>query len=206
MARPVQVKVCGITNAEDAVAAAEAGAAAVGFNFYPHSPRYVDPKGAAAIARELPASVCRVGVFVDENLDRVAAIVAQVGLTAVQFHGNESPEYCREWSDTKVIKALRVRERGAATVAQTYAVDFILADAYVEGRLGGTGARIDPALLAGFERQRLILAGGLTAENVAEAVRMVRPFGVDVASGIESAPGRKNWTLMRRFIAYARSA
>jgi len=198
--------VCGITNVEDALAAVDAGAFALGLNFYPHSPRYVHPQEAGAIVKSLPGSVWAVGVFVDEVWERVAGIAAEVGLTALQFHGDESPAFCGEWKGKRVIKALRVRDRHAAAVAATYAVDFILADAYVEGRFGGTGTRIATQFLAGFDRSRLILAGGLTPDTVAAVVRVVRPFAVDVASGVESAPGKKDWNLMKRFIANARAA
>jgi phosphoribosylanthranilate isomerase len=203
---PVQVKICGITNRDDAMAAVDAGAAAVGLNFYPHSPRRVDIRVAAEIVHALPGSVCTVGVFVDAARAQVEAIGAHVALAALQFHGSEPPELCVGWTGKKVIKALRVRDPHAAVLARRYGVDFILADAYVEGQFGGTGQRIASDLLTDLDRTRLILAGGLTADNVAEAVRAVRPFAVDVASGVERAPGRKDWDLMRRFIANARSA
>lgn len=196
---------CGLTNLDDALAAVDAGAAALGFNFYPRSQRYVSPAAAGEIIARLPGSACTVGVFVDEPRSRVAAIAAQVGLRALQFHGNESPELCRAWSQ-KIIKAIRVRDRAAAMHARVYDVDFMLADAYVEGQFGGTGTRVVLELLASFDRRRLILAGGLTAENVAAAIRAIRPFAVDVASGVEAAPGKKDWRLMRRFIANAQAA
>ncbi len=201
----VRVKICGITNRDDAAAAVEAGAAALGFNFYPRSARFVQPDVVAEIVARVPPGVCTVGVFVDETRARVAAIAAQAGVTALQFHGTESPEFCQAW-EQKVIKALRVGDATAARHAARYAVDFILADAYVEGQPGGTGRRIVPEHLHGFERTRLILAGGLNPDNVADAVRAVRPFAVDVASGVESAPGQKDWDLMRRFIAHAHAA
>ncbi len=201
----VRVKVCGITNLDDALAAAEAGAAAIGFNFYSRSPRFVQPGTAAKIVSRLPRSVCTVGVFVNEPRERVAAIAAQVGVSALQFHGDETAEYCRVWAQ-KVVKAIQVKGPDAAELARAYDVDFILADAYVRGYFGGTGRRVALAHLGGFDRDRLILAGGLTLENVAEAVRAVRPFGVDVASGVESAPGKKDVALMRRFIARAHAS
>jgi len=202
---PILVKVCGITSLADGLAAVEAGAAAVGFNFCPASPRYVPPATAAAIASRLPRSVCTVGVFVNEARDHIVAVAQQVGLTALQFHGEEAPAFCDGWG-RKTIKAIRVCDERAAALARQYAVDFILADAYVEGQRGGTGKRIGPALLEGFDRRRLILAGGLTPDNVAEAVRAIRPFAVDVASGVERAPGEKDAGLMRRFIAHAQAA
>jgi len=204
MTGEVRVKICGLTNLDDARAAVDAGASALGFNFCPRSPRYVAPEAAAEIVARVPRSICTVGVFVDEVREHVAAIVSQVGLTAVQFHGDESPEFCQTWQQ-KVVKAIRVRDGHAAARAHRYAVDFILADAYVEGQHGGTGRRIVPILLEGFERHRLILAGGLTPQNVTEIVRVVRPFAVDVASGVERAPGKKDAQLMRRFIAHAQT-
>lgn len=202
---PVRVKICGLTNLDDACAALEAGADALGFNFYPSSPRFVPPETAAQIVAGLPQPRCIVGVFVDAPRHHIARIARQVGLTALQFHGDEAPELLQSWPQ-KVIKAIRVRDRHAADAARRYAVDFILADAYVEGQFGGTGSRLAVELLDGFDRGRLILAGGLTPENVAAAVGVVRPFAVDVASGVERSPGRKDWNRMRRFIAHAHAA
>lgn len=201
----VRVKVCGITNLDDALAALEAGADALGFNFHAPSPRSLSPDAAADIVARLPGSTCTVGVFVNASRQDIERVAGRVGLTALQFHGDEDPEFCRSWPQ-KIIKALRVRDRSGAAAARAYAVDFILADAYVGDRFGGTGRRIALEYLEGFDRGRLILAGGLTPENVTDAVRAVRPFGVDVASGIERAPGRKDWDLMRRFIAHAHAA
>jgi phosphoribosylanthranilate isomerase len=201
----VRVKICGITAIDDALAAVDAGAAALGFNFYERSPRYITPARAADIVARIPSGVCTVGVFVDEESTRVTEIAREVGLTALQFHGHETPERCGGWQQ-KVIKAIRVRDRHAAAEARTYAVDFILADAYVAGRLGGTGRRVATEFLDGFDRSRLILAGGLTVENVGVTVHVVRPFAVDVASGVECAPGKKDANLMKRFIAHAQAA
>jgi phosphoribosylanthranilate isomerase len=206
MAGAVRVKICGLTNLDDVLAALDAGADALGFNFYPPSPRYVAPQRVAEMVVRVPSHVWTVGVFVDEARERVAQIAAATGLTALQFHGNESPEYCADWAGKTVIKAVRIRDRQAAAAARTLAVDFILADAYVEGRFGGTGTQVETQLLADVDASRLILAGGLTPENVVVAVQTVRPFGVDVASGVESAPGRKDWSLVRRFIANAHAA
>ena len=205
MLGPVRVKVCGITTLDDARAALDAGAAALGFNFYSPSPRFVRPDVAAGIIAQLPRTTCSVGVFVNASRPEVSRIAEQTGLTTLQFHGNEAPDFCTAWPQ-KVIKGLRVRDRYAAAEALRYSVDFILVDAYVEGQFGGTGKRIGVELLEGFDRERLILAGGLSPDNVAEAVRTVRPFAVDVASGIERAPGKKDWELMRRFIVHAHAA
>ncbi len=205
MPERVRVKVCGITNLDDALAALDMGADALGFNCYPPSPRFVPPAVAAEIVARLPGTTCTAGVFVNASRQEVESIAARVGFTALQFHGNEDPSFCRGWPQ-KVIKAIRVRDRKAAAEALRYAVDFILADAYVEERFGGTGQRVALEHLDGFERRRLILAGGLTPQNVAAAVRTVQPFAVDVASGIEQSPGKKDWTLMRRFITHAHGA
>ncbi len=201
----VNVKICGVTVVEDARAAAELGAAAIGFNFYPGSPRFVSPRAARQIAAALPPQICRVGVFVNEPRERIAAIAEEVGLTALQFHGSEAPEECERWR-WKTIKAVRVRDVSAAEAARAYPVDFILADAYVEGTFGGSGKRVEARLLREFDPQRLIVAGGLTPDNVGEIVRLVRPFAVDVASGVERTPGRKAPALMRRFIENAIAA
>jgi len=201
----VKVKICGVTRIADALVAAEAGAAAVGLNFYPPSPRCVTVEMARDIVSVLPPSVCPVGVFVNESRQRVSEIADAVGLRGLQFHGEESPADCEGWG-LKVIKAVRVRDRESIGDLASYPVDFILLDAYLEGRPGGTGHRFAWELAAACESSRLILAGGLTPENVAEAVRAVRPAGVDVASGVESEPGIKDAGRMRRFIANAHTA
>jgi len=199
------VKVCGVTSVADALLAAEAGADAIGLNFSPHSPRRVAIDVAATISAALPAGVCRVGVFVDAPREEVRAIAAQVGLDALQFHGSEDPASCAGWH-CKTIKALRVRDADTLARAGAYAVDLILADAYVEGRFGGTGQRVPADWLVSVPSERLILAGGLTPDNVADAIRAVRPLAVDVASGVERAPGVKDREKVERFIANAKTA
>lgn len=201
----VRVKICGVTTAEDALLAAHAGAFAIGFNFHPRSPRCIEPAAAARIAAVLPREVWRVGVFVDRTRADLERIAAAADLTALQLHGDEPAELCRGWS-MPVIKAGRVRERTDVERLLAYPVELILVDAYVEGVPGGTGARLDWSLLEGFERTRLILAGGLTPENVGEAVRAVRPFAVDVASGVEARPGHKDPDKVKRFIHHAQAA
>ncbi|MDX2168721.1 MAG: phosphoribosylanthranilate isomerase [Deltaproteobacteria bacterium] len=202
----VKVKICGVTSVADALHAAAAGADAIGLNFHPPSPRCVSVEAAAEIAAALPRGVCRVGVFVDQPRDRVAAIAARVGLDGVQFHGHESPDDCRDWQLT-TIKAVRVRDaRTLRDAARDYAVAWLLADAYVAGVPGGTGTRVPLEWLTDVARARLILAGGLTAETVADAVRVVRPAAVDVASGVERAPGVKDPEKVERFITNARMA
>jgi len=197
----VRVKICGITNLGDALVARDAGAWAIGFNFYPGSPRYVAAEDAATIIAEIEGVVC-VGVFVNEDADNVRAIAAQAGLHALQFHGDENPAYCSGWS-TPVMKALRIRDGSSVAAACSFAVDYILADSFTESAYGGTGRAFAWDLLRPLEKSRLILAGGLDPENVAEAVRVVRPFAVDVASGVESEPRRKDPEKIRRFVTNA---
>ena len=200
-----KVKICGITSVADAVAAAEAGAAAIGLNFYPRSPRRVSVETAARIVAAVPERVCVVGVFVDAPQADVRRIADTVGLDALQFHGRESPPFCEGWR-SKVIKAIRLRGRASLAELASYRVDFLLVDAYVEGSPGGTGTLVPWEWLQDVPTGRLILAGGLTADNVGAAVRQVRPFAVDVASGVERAPGIKDAEKMRRFVANAQSA
>jgi phosphoribosylanthranilate isomerase len=199
------VKICGVTSVADALMAVDAGADAIGLNFAAQSPRRVSVDVAAEIASALPRGVWRVGVFVDAARDAVQSIAERVGLDVLQFHGSESVELCDGW-DRKTIKAVRVRDAAALAQAAVYRVDFLLADAYVEGIAGGTGQRVPLAWLGAVPRQRLILAGGLTPENVAAAVNAVRPAGVDVASGVEREPGVKDPEKVKRFIANARIA
>jgi len=199
------VKICGITTIEDALAAVSSGADAIGLNFYAPSPRCVTPETARTIAAAVPTDVLTIGVFVNETRERIAAVQQYAGLRGVQFHGDEDPESCDGWSVT-TIKAVRLGSPADARQLSEYRVDFILVDAYVEGHFGGTGKPINVEHLGDLDRRRLILAGGLTPDNVAPRVRLVRPFGVDVASGVESVPGRKDHERMRRFIEHARAA
>lgn len=201
----IRVKICGVTRVADALHAARAGADAIGLNFAAVSPRRVSVAQAAEIAAALPASVCRVGIFVDADRAAIAAVLAAVPLDALQFHGDEAPALCAGW-DRKTIKAVRVRGPETLAAARDYAVDFLLADAWVPGQAGGTGQRVPLDWLRDVARERLILAGGLTPDTVADAVRAVRPAGVDVASGVETAPGIKDPEKVERFIANARLA
>jgi phosphoribosylanthranilate isomerase len=203
----VRVKICGITHPEDALEAVEAGADALGFMFYERSPRHVDLAEAGDIARRLPPFVAKVGVFVNPTADYVRQAIAQSGLDTLQFHGEESSDFCSQFG-LKVIKAFRVSDASLLPALLAYATDAWLLDSYVPGQLGGTGECFnwDLALEAKSHGRPIILAGGLTPENVAEAVRRVRPFGVDVSSGVESAPGEKDADKMRAFIAAARMA
>jgi phosphoribosylanthranilate isomerase len=203
----IRIKICGITSAADALTAVQAGADALGFMLYQTSPRRVKREQAATIIRVLPPFVTKVGVFVNPTEAEVRAAIAEVGIDTLQFHGEESPEFCRQFG-LKVIKAFRVRDAGSLQQAQLYASEAWLLDSYVAGQPGGTGVTVNWELAADAARRHswVILAGGLTPKNVADAVQKVRPFGVDVASGVESAPGEKDPDKVRAFIAAARSA
>lgn len=203
----VQVKICGLTNAAEAQAAAAAGADLIGFMFYERSPRHVSLDRAAEIAGQLAPSVVRVGVFVNPSRELVAEAIARCGLNLLQFHGEESPEFCTQFG-LMTMKAFRVRDRESLKALPAYSTDAWLLDAFTPGQLGGTGERFnwDLAAEAGRLGRPIFLAGGLTPENVAEAVRRARPFGVDVSSGVESAPGRKDPAKVRAFIAAAKAA
>jgi phosphoribosylanthranilate isomerase len=201
----VSVKICGITNVDDARAAVEAGADALGFVFYPPSPRYVTPERARQIVHALPPFVTTVGLFVDEAAETINSIAARCGLDRVQLHGRETPAFC-QLVERPVIKAFRVR--GADSLAQLprYQVAAYLLDAYVEGALpGGTGASFAWELAVEAKAYGpVILAGGLTPENVRRAIRQIRPYGVDVSTGVERAPGLKDHAKLRAFIARAK--
>ncbi len=197
----VKVKICGITNIEDAIAAVELGADALGFVFYKNSPRCVDKETAREIIRSLPPFVAKVGVFVDEKEDVVREIQDYCGLTAVQFHGNESKEYCARFSN--VIKAFRVKDETSLFQVKEYEpyVSAVLFDTYKEDAFGGTGDVFDWCMLNGFSFGKpVVVSGGMDVSNVELAIVSVNPYAVDSSSGIESEPGRKDHDKMKRFI------
>ncbi|HHW42965.1 phosphoribosylanthranilate isomerase [Desulfofundulus thermobenzoicus] len=201
----IRVKICGITDLETALLAAEAGADALGFVFA-GSPRYIAPETARRISRALPPFVTRVGVFVDAPLETIREMVHFCSLDAVQLHGQEPPEYCR-LLPCRVIKAFRIEDGGGLPDFAGYPADAFLVDTAVPGKAGGTGRTFNWQLVAGLNLPRpLILAGGLNPENVGRAVSTVRPYGVDVSSGVErdGRPGIKDPDKIRRFIAAAR--
>ena len=207
----IRVKICGITTLADARAAIAAGADALGFVFVPGTPRFIAPDLAGEIVRELPPFIARVGLFVDAETRTVAEALVRSGMDTLQFHGEETPDLVRQFRRAvKVMKAFRVRGEETLMRLPAYAdaVDAILLDAYVAGAHGGTGAQFDwnLAVQARDLGRPLVLAGGLTPANVAEAVRTVRPYGVDVSSGVESAPGRKDPAKLAEFVRAAKSA
>jgi phosphoribosylanthranilate isomerase len=209
-----KVKVCGITNLEDARVTAEAGADLMGFIFYPPSPRHVRPDQARDIVIQLrsqsPISGLRfVGVFVDQSPEIVAQTLDFCRLDCAQLHGAEPPETVAALMEQEfgVIKAFRVRDGASLNEIERYQATAYLLDAYVPGQPGGTGRRFDWKLAADASKYgAVILAGGLTSNNVAEAVETVRPWGVDVSSGVEAEPGQKDHHKLRRFIAAAKSS
>ena len=202
-----RVKICGITNLADAQATVEAGADALGFNFYEKSPRFVSLKTAAAISKQLPPFVMRVGVFVDAEPDFILRAIAQGGLTMLQFHGDELPEFCTQFG-LMSMKAFRIRDAESLKRIPDYLTDAYLLDAFSSTTLGGTGETFnwDLAVVAQKFGKPIFLAGGLTPQNVAEAVKKVQPVGVDVSSGVESAPGKKDHAKLKAFIEAAKAA
>jgi phosphoribosylanthranilate isomerase len=199
------IKVCGITRVEDALHAVEQGATAIGFVFWPRSPRAVTAAQAAEISSRLPSHVMRVGVFVDEPVSGIRTTVGQVGLTAVQLHGDEPPAYA-DVLDWPVLRAVSVADLTQASELWAPATA-LLVDNIDPIRRGGTGTSIDWAQAAAIAHTRkVVLAGGLTPENVAGAIHAVHPFGVDVSSGVEAAPGVKDFGKVSRFVTNARRA
>jgi phosphoribosylanthranilate isomerase len=198
-----KVKICGLTRPEDAELAVASGAWAIGMVFHPDSPRCVEVDQAAEIATTHRRRCEVAGVFVNAPLDDVLATLGSVPLTMLQLHGDEGPSYCAEAArrtGLKVIKAVRVKDGHAVRALSAYPTDFHMLDAHVSGAYGGTGRRFDWELAAGHSRKPpLVLSGGLTPENVAEALATARPYAVDVASGVEEAPGRKDRDKLRRF-------
>jgi phosphoribosylanthranilate isomerase len=198
----VKVKICGVRTVEEAEAALEAGADALGFNFWPQSPRYISPQAAYEIIDHLSPVVSAVGVFVNEEANRIIEIASEVGLTAVQLHGDESPAFCERLGSIKTIKAIRVGQDFDLSVIESYPVSMVLLDSDIRGSYGGTGQRFDWRIAIEAKRlARIILAGGLTADNVWEAITQVRPAAIDVCSGVEAEPGRKDFDRLKRFMA-----
>jgi len=205
----IKVKICGITNIEDALASCEYGADALGFIFYKKSPRFIEPERVKKIIRELPPFVTTVGVFVDDDADRISEIADAAKLDIIQLHGSEPPEFCNVFK-RKIIKAFKIQEQGARGKGQEneirrYTVSAYLLDTYKEGVEGGTGETFNWEIAKeakGFGR--IILAGGLTPQNVAEAVETVMPYGVDVSSGVEQKPGKKDLQKVKNFIERAK--
>ncbi len=212
-----RIKICGITTPADARLAAQAGADAIGINFYAGSPRFVEAKVAEEIAAAVPATVAKVGVFVNQTVERIEALISQVPLDFVQLHGDEPPEMFAELGPARIIKAFRSQDSGLTPVADflaacglAHAPAAVLIDAHAPGQFGGTGVSLDWTTVGNDTSLPpdvpLLLAGGLNADNVAEAIRLARPFGVDVASGVELSPGVKDADSVRAFVENAARA
>ena len=199
------VKICGVTRPDDAAQAVAAGADAIGVNLWPGSRRHVDEAAARAVLAAVPASVVKVGVFVNAPADEVAARLRDLGLDRAQLHGDERAMDYARLDPARIIRVVRVEDEASFAAAAAWRPGLWLYDAFVEG-FGGGGRLAPWALVARHARRPFLLAGGLTPENVAAAVTTTRPDGVDVASGVESAPGRKDAARVAAFIAAARAA
>ena len=207
----VKVKVCGITSLADAEKALEYGADALGFNFYPPSPRYLAPDKARAIVHQLPEAAWNVALFVNEAKERIRQVLAAgtlpdgpSGYKGIQFHGEESPEDCRGW-DIQVIKAFRLKEKQFLEKLHNFPADYYLLDSWSSG-YGGSGASFPWEWLEGFDTGKIILSGGLHLGNVADAIRRLHPYGIDVCSGVELRPGVKDHEKIKHFISAAKEA
>ncbi|MEK6949412.1 MAG: phosphoribosylanthranilate isomerase [Nanoarchaeota archaeon] len=197
-----KVKICGITNLEDAINAAKLGADYLGFNFYKKSPRYIDEKKAKKIIEKMPNNVKKVGIFVNEELNNVADIANKLNLDLVQLHGDEKPEYCKQLKDKSkksIIKAFRIKNSRDIKNMERYNADFLMFDAHKEGMFGGTGKTFDWKIIKAVKRP-FFLSGGLNPENAGEAIKIAKPFAVDVASGVEENPRKKDYNKMKDFI------
>ena len=202
-----RVKICGITSLADAQVAVAAGADVLGFNFFEGSPRHISLEKAAEIAKQIPPAVLRAGVFVNAPEEFITRASGGCGLNLLQFHGDETPEYCVQFG-LMSMKAIRIRDAASLKEMARFSTDAYLLDAFSPAARGGTGERFNWELAVEAQKfgKPVFLAGGLTPENVADAVRKVRPFGVDVASGVESSPGKKDHAKIRAFIAAVRNA
>ncbi len=201
----VRIKICGITNPEDALFATDLGVDALGFVFYSKSPRYIEPKEAHKIIQLLPPFLTKVGVFVNETTARVNEIIELTGIDIVQLHGQEPPEYCQKL-ERKVIKAFRIASNFNLEQVGAYKVDAYLLDTYVKGIYGGTGESFDWEIAKRAKRYgRIILAGGLNPENIEAAIQQVRPYAVDISSGVEIRPGKKDRRKLEQLVLQVRN-
>jgi len=202
----VKVKICGITNLEDALASVRAGCDALGFAFFRKSPRYVTPQKVSSIVKHLPSHIIKIGVFVNARQDSVKRIARMCHLDMLQFHGTETPEYCRKFADYKVIKVFRVKDKLDLQEIQRYKPFAYLFDTFVKSKMGGTGKNFDWKLIRQLKglRSPVFLSGGLAAGNVKKAIRIAEPCWVDVCSSIEMIPGKKDYLKVREFIKTAK--
>ncbi len=200
----VKVKICGLTNLDDALAAVEFGADALGFNFWAESPRHVTPEKVKEMVEEIPPSVIKVGLFVNERFETIRDIAVDLSLDALQFHGDETPFFCEQFS-VPYWKAFRPRDERGLELLKKYHCEYYLIDTFLEKGYGGTGIVGNWDLAREAKKiGKVILAGGLTPDNVEVAIRSVRPAGVDVASGVEERPGKKDHAKLEEFITKAK--
>jgi phosphoribosylanthranilate isomerase len=203
----IRIKICGITHIDDAMAAIDFGADALGFVFFKGSPRYITLEKAASIIRKLPPFISTVGVFVDESVKEIEEIVAATCLDIIQLHGDETPEACH--ASRRIVKAIRVKSIDSLEPLKTFTghVSAFLLDAYAPDTLGGTGLKFNWDIAVEAKQfGRIILAGGLTPDNIQQAIRHVMPYGVDVSSGVEAEKGRKDHQKLKLFIERAKTA
>lgn len=209
----VKIKICGITCAQDATWAANLGADFIGLNFYQDSPRKVSPQNAIEILKEIPPFVSSVAVFVNEDSKNIVKLIKKLNVALIQLHGEETVEYCRQLKEAvpgiKIIKAFKIKDKSILETMKQYLeiADYFLLDAFVEDMAGGTGVTFnwDLAIKVKEFGKSIFLAGGLTPENVQEAGDKVKPFAMDVASGVEHSPKRKDYDKMKEFIAKAKN-
>ncbi len=203
----IRVKICGITNIGDAYWAAEFGADALGFIFYPKSPRYIAPEKVRGIIQKIPGSMGRVGVFVNQEIQAVKEIMSFCGLRLIQLHGDESPQYCARFPRSALIKTVSVCTEEEVRKLENYPVRTILVDARKPGCYGGTGKNSDWTLAMKVKgKHPLILAGGLNKENIKRAIETVKPCAVDINSGVETSPGKKDPHKIREIMEIIRAA
>ena len=193
----IPTKICGITRIEDAKVAIENGASALGFIFYNKSPRYITIKQAMSISNKISKSISLVGVFVNQDQSFINNAIKNIPLNMIQLHGDESQKFCKKFS-VPVIKAIRIKDKESLDIIKKYNVDGLLLDTYSENKFGGTGKSFDWKLLNNFKNKPIILSGGLTPKNIIEAISIVNPIAIDVNSGVELSPGRKNHKLIQQ--------
>lgn len=202
----VKVKVCGITNLEDALVSFFSGAQALGFVFYKKSPRYISPLKARNISRILPEKIARVGVFVNENVSTVKKIAKFCALDMLQFHGEESPQYCKKFKGYKIIKAFRIKDKASLNNLSKYKTFAYLFDSFCKSKQGGTGNKFNWKILGHPAKIKpaVFLSGGLTSGNVRQAIKLLKPDWVDASSSLELKPGKKDHRKIREFIQNAK--
>lgn len=197
----IRVKICGITTIEDALFCIAEGVCALGFNFYLKSPRYIDPLKANEIIRQLPPFVSAVGLFVNEDINSVENIIKLSGIDTVQFHGDETADYCRHFKGIRIIKAFRIKKKDDMKIIFGYDVNGYLLDSYHPRLYGGTGLAFSWDILKSLSnKDRIIVAGGIKPDNVANLLQNVTPYGIDICSGVEKKPGLKDKTKIKEMM------